>query len=193
MYSLVYSILYHFSIFWALSLASMLPVCRPSFHSVLDALMRPSFLHLYIHPFIRHSIYCVKGGSDRLMRQPLFSNPSVSHWFFFTLSFIIFCYLRSPGCGSRPPVRRRGCRGATGWQTAWWSGLSTSEARPALHRSLAAAGTSAWRRRWRQRLWKAWQRRPACLDPHGTAVPCCCGRWQRWTTPPVTHWQNQTE
>lgn len=148
--------------------------------------MHSTFLHLYIHLIIHHSIYCLKRGSDISVGQPSFpfhppaflpsapqfpSSPPLN--------------LRSPGCGSRPPVRRRGCRGATGWWTAWWSGPLQSGARPAPRRSLAAVGTSACRRRWRQRWWRAWQRTPACQGPLWTRGPCCCGRWRRWTTPPV--------
>lgn len=71
---------------------------------------------------------------------------SLSHLFFFSFS-LHQQHLKSLGCGSRPPVRRRECRGATGWRTAWWSGSSQSGARPALHRSLVADGTTEWQRR----------------------------------------------
>lgn len=95
-----------------------------------------------IHSSVSRSII-QKGMTDWFSNPPI--PPSLPGLFLHVhLPFNISNDPRSPWCDSRPPVMRRGCRGATGWRTAWWSRPLMSGARPALRRSLAAVGTSAW-------------------------------------------------
>ena len=119
-----------YSFFFQASLAPMillyvvvLPCIRTSFYSDFRC-FNVSSVPSSIHPSIHSSFNLLRKGRvidqwDSLNFQihpfihlPLLSSSMSS--FCPALPFVVSFHLRSPGCGSKPPVRRRGCRGATG-------------------------------------------------------------------------------
>lgn len=167
--------------FWVTYLAAMIlvfivPCICASFLFVFrrfNASKSPSSVHP--NPSIHLSFNVLPKGEGVIDKQnSLIQNLSLIHFSpvssilslsFLILPFVISYHLKSLGCGNRPPVTKRECRGATGWWTSWWSRPLQSGARQALHQSLVAAGTSECRRRWRQIWWRVWRRKPECLDP----------------------------